>query len=47
MALRLLFSETVIIYINIIYLGGRTRMPRGAAEIGLPLRQEKGELQII
>jgi len=36
--LQLFISENVIY----MYLEGRKRMPRGAAEIGQPLRLEKG-----
>jgi len=36
--LQLFISENVIY----MYLEGRKRMPRGAAEIGLPLRDRKG-----
>jgi hypothetical protein len=37
MALQLFFSENI----TYIYLGGRKRMPRGAAEIGLPFRHKR------
>jgi hypothetical protein len=42
MALQLFFSENI----TYIYLVGRKRMPRGAAEIGLPFRHKR-VLQII